>query len=256
MNTMTNTIELIPLGTGTAVPSLDRSSSACLLRVSGLNVLIDCGGGTVRRLLEAGVTYHDIDLLLLTHLHPDHTADLVPLLFACRYHTDPRVRALTLVGGQGTEKFLGQLDATFGRHLFSSYYDLTITEVARKNWQWNDIAFTASPVRHIPGSLAYSIEFEGKKVSFSGDTGYCTELIELARDSDLFVCECALPDRENPDSHLSPSLAGKIAAEAGVSRLVLIHFYPEVESEPIYDLVRREFSGQIILGQDLMRIEI
>jgi len=253
---MTNAMELILLGTGTAVPSLARSSSAYLLRISGLNILIDCGAGTVRRLLEAGVSYHDIDLLLLTHLHPDHTADLVPLLFACRYHTDPRVKHLALVGGTGTEKFLRQLNDTFGRHLTSSHYDLTITEIERKGWQWQGIEFAASPVRHMPGSLAYSIEFGGRKVSFSGDTGYCTELIELARNSDIFVCESALPDRENPDSHLSPSLAGRIAAEAGVARLVLTHFYPEVESEPICDQVRNHYSGDITLGQDLMRIEI
>jgi len=249
-------MEVILLGTGTAVPSLNRSSSAYLLRISGLNVLIDCGAGTVRRLLEAGLSYHDIDLLLLTHLHPDHTADLVPFFFACRYQTEPRVKALDLIGGIGTKKFLRQLDDTFGRHLSSSSYNLAVTELKMEGWQWRGIEFAASPVRHTPGSLAYSIRSEGKKISFSGDTGYCTELIELARDSDLFVCESALPDRENPDSHLSPSLAGRIAAEAGVARLVLTHFYPEVESEPICDLVRRYFSGEIILGQDLMRIEI
>jgi len=249
-------MKLTLLGTGTAVPRLERSSSACLLRVNDRNILIDCGAGTLRRLLEDGLSYHDIDLLLLTHLHPDHTADLVPFLFACRYSTMPRTGKLDVVGGKGTRRFLTQLDNTFGRHLFSSHYALDIREVGDESWTWEGTGFAAKPVSHIPNSRAFAIRAEGKKVSFSGDSGYCQSLIDLAKDSDVFVCECALPDHEKPDNHLSPSLAGDIAAKANVSRLVLTHFYPEVESEPIAEIVGRHFRGEIISGYDLMRIEV
>ncbi len=248
--------ELTLLGTGTAVPRLERSSSACLLKVNDRNILIDCGAGTLKRLLEADTTYHDIDLLLLTHLHPDHTADLVPFLFACGYATVPRTKPLNIVGGKGTRHFLTQLDNTFGRHLLSPHYDLDIREVGDEGWTWEDIGFESRTVFHIPNSRAFAVEVDGKKTSFSGDSGYCQALIELAKDSDVFVCECALPDHEKPDNHLSPSLVGDIAAQANISRLVLTHFYPEVESEPIAEIVSKKFSGEIILGEDLMRIEV
>lgn len=249
-------MKLILLGTGTAVPRLDRSSSAYLLKVKNKSILIDCGAGTLRRLLETDTTYHDIDLVLLTHLHPDHTADLVPFFFACRYGTVPRTRPLNIAGGKGTKHFLTKLDDTFGRHLFSPHYTLDIREVGDENWTWEGIRFTSKPVFHIANSRGFVIEADGKKISFSGDSGYCQSLIELVDKSDVFVCECALPDREKPDNHLSPSLVGDIAAKANVSQLVLTHFYPEVESEPIEKCIRNAFSGKIILGRDLMRIEI
>ncbi len=249
-------MKLILLGTGTAVPRLDRSSSAYLLKAGGKNILVDCGAGTLRRLLEADVTYNDIDLILLTHLHPDHTADLVPFFFACRYASRPRTRPLDLVGGNGTKDFLHCLNETFGGHLRSPGYPLHIREVGDESWDWEGLAFTATSVLHIPNSRALAVQAGSKKVVFSGDTGFCTALITAARGADVFVCECALPDREQPDNHLSPSLVGKIAAQADVSRLVLTHFYPEVESEPIVDIVGKSFSGEIILGRDLMQIDV
>jgi len=249
-------LELTLLGTGTAVPRLERSSSAYILKANDRNILIDCGAGTLRRLLEAKTSYHDIDLLLLTHLHPDHTADLVPFFFACRYSTVPRTRPLEIIGGKGIKHFLTQLDNTFDRHLFSPHYDLDIREVGDENWMWGDIGFESRAVSHISNSRAFAALTDGKKISFSGDSGYCQALIELAKNSDVFVCECALPDREKSDNHLSPSLVGDIAAKAKVSRLVLTHFYPEVESEPIGGIISKYFNGEIILGRDLMQIEI
>jgi len=249
-------MELILLGTGTAVPRLDRSSSAYLLQADGKNILIDCGAGTLRRLLEADITYHDIDLILLTHLHPDHTADLVPFFFACRYASKPRTRGLDIVGGAGTKGFITRLNDTFGGHLRSPDYPLSIREVGDESWTWSDLRLTATSVLHIPSSRALAVEDSGRKVVFSGDAGFCTSLVDAARGADVFVCECALPDREQPDNHLSPSLVGNIAAQAGVSRLVLTHFYPEVEAEPIADIVGKSFSGEIILGHDPMRIDV
>jgi len=249
-------MELILLGTGTAVPRLDRSSSAYLLKARGKNILIDCGAGTLRRLLEVDISYNDIDLILLTHLHPDHTADLVPFFFACRYATRPRTRALDLAGGNGTKGFLHRLNESFGGHLYSPDYTLNIREVDEESWTWSGLRLTATAVRHIPNSRALAVEDGGRKVVFSGDTGFCASLVDAARGADVFVCECALPDSEQPDCHLSPALVGDIAAQAGVTRLVLTHFYPEVEAEPVADIVRRRFRGEIVPGRDLMRIDI
>ena len=217
-------MELTLLGTGTVVPRLERSSSAYLLKTNDKNILIDCGAGTLRRLLEAETTYHDIDLLLLTHLHPDHTADLIPFFFACRYATVPRTKPLNIIGGKGTKHFLTQLDNTFGRHLLSTDYDMDIREVGDESWEWEGIGFESRAVFHIPNSRAFALTADGKKISFSGDSGYCQSLIELAQNSDVFVCECALPDHEKPENHLSPSQVSDIAAQANVSQLVLTHF--------------------------------
>jgi glyoxylase-like metal-dependent hydrolase (beta-lactamase superfamily II) len=73
------------LGTGTGVPSKDRASPACLLELPAARLLIDLGPGSLRQLARVSLAVPDLDGLLLTHLHPDHSADLAPLLFAGKY---------------------------------------------------------------------------------------------------------------------------------------------------------------------------
>jgi len=247
-------MQLTLLGTGTAVPSLIRSSSAYLVQVEGKNILIDCGAGTIRRLLEAGISYQDIDLILLTHRHPDHIADIAALLFACRYHAAPRRRDLAMVGAAGTREFFRQLNEAFGGHLISPHFDVTVHEVGEESWSWQGLRLAAAPVRHTAHSLAYRMEFDGSSIAFSGDSDDCPELVRLADKADVFVCECALPDGQKAPGHLTPTLVGRVAAEADVDTLVLSHFYPEVEQAPIESQVRKNYAGKLILGTDLLRI--
>jgi ribonuclease BN (tRNA processing enzyme) len=249
-------LELTLLGTGTAVPSLNRSSSAYLIQSSGQNIIIDFGSGTMRRLLEVKLTYNDVDMILITHLHPDHTSDLVPLFFANRYHKNPRMRNLPIVGRKGLASFLDNLDHTFEGALLSKLYDITIKEVDDERWMWKGITFFSKPLKHSKRSVGYVIEDKNKRIAFSGDTGYCNEIVELASNADYFVCECSFPDAMMVDGHLTPTLAARIAKEGGIKKLILTHFYPEVENERIIDIIRSDFSGEVILGSDLHRIKL
>ncbi len=246
--------ELILLGTGTGVPSLSRSSSSSLLRWKGLNIVVDFGPGTLRRLLEIGIDYNHIDLILITHTHPDHVSDLIPFLFATRYFSNPRRRDLRMVGGAGLKAFLEELDRTFKGCLLPDLYKVDIEEVERYRWEVDGLILESHPVRHREESLGFRVVMAEKVVAFSGDAGYSRELIELARGADLFICECSVPDGMEVGEHLTPSQAGMVAGEAGVERLVLTHFYPDVEGVPIVELVRRYFDGEVMLGKDLMRL--
>ena len=73
------------LGSGTAVPSLERNSSGVLVQEEGINTLVDFGYGTLKQLLHLGITYHEIDRIFFTHNHPDHMCDLIPFMFGARY---------------------------------------------------------------------------------------------------------------------------------------------------------------------------
>jgi ribonuclease BN (tRNA processing enzyme) len=77
--------ELIIIGSGTGIPSLRRGSPSLVLLSDSTKLLIDSGPGALRKMLEVGITYQDIDILLYTHIHPDHVSDLVHFLFACKY---------------------------------------------------------------------------------------------------------------------------------------------------------------------------
>ena len=89
------------LGSGTAVPSLQRNSAGVLIQENEINTLVDFGYGNLRQLLNLGITYHDIDRIFFTHNHPDHMCDLIPFLFGSRYQLDARKKDLEIVAGPG-----------------------------------------------------------------------------------------------------------------------------------------------------------
>ena len=112
-------------------------------------------------------------------------------------------------------------------------------------------------MEHNPESIAYRImSADGSTVVYSGDTDYSENLIELARDADLLICESAQPDSLQVKGHLTPSAAGEMASRAGVRKLVLTHFYPDCENADLVQECRRTYNGPVILAEDLMMIEV
>jgi len=113
------------------------------------------------------------------------------------------------------------------------------------------------PMAHIETSIGYRITgADGATVAYSGDTDFCENAVGLARDADLLICEAAFPDAMKVKGHLTPSLAGRIAVEAGVKRLLLTHFYPECESIDVEAQCRRTYDGPLILASDLMVVDV
>ncbi len=249
--------ELIIVGSGTGIPSLRRGSPGLLLISESSKVLIDSGSGTLRRMLEVGITYRDVDLLLYTHIHPDHISDLVPILFACKYGDLPREKDLLCVGGAGFKYFFDQLNKIYGSWIEAQSYRLTIDEISPKPLSFRDLKIIAKPMAHLPESVGYRIEFnDGKSVAISGDTDYCKNIINLASEVDLLVLECSFPDEKKVEGHLTPSLAGRIGLESHCKKLLLIHLYPICDQFDILRQCRQTYQGEIILGEDLMTIQI
>jgi ribonuclease BN (tRNA processing enzyme) len=250
-------VEVIILGSGTGVPSLKRGSPGLVVVTEGSRTLVDSGPGTLRRMLEAGFTYHDIDLLLYTHIHPDHVSDLVPFLFASKYSDLPRKKDLWCAGGPGFRRYFNKIKRVYGSWIDSEFYRFTIKELQRRPLIFHDVKISAKPMVHLPESVGYRIEFkDGKTLAISGDTDYCTSLVELAAEVDLLVLECSFPNDKKVEGHLIPSLAGRIALESRCKKLLLTHFYPECDRSDILKECREVYSGDITLGEDLMRVGI
>jgi ribonuclease BN (tRNA processing enzyme) len=249
--------ELIILGSGTGVPSLKRGSPGLVVVTEGSRVLIDSGPATLRRMLEVGLTYHDMDLLLYTHIHPDHVSDLVPFLFASKYSDLPRRRDLLCVGGPGFRRYFNKIKKVYGSWIDADSYHFTIKEISRRPLIFQDLKVSARPMAHLPESVGYRLEFkDGKILTISGDTDYSRNLAELASEVDLLVLECSFPNDKKVEGHLTPSLAGRIALESRCKRLLLVHFYPACDQTDILKECKEVYSGQIILGEDLMKIKI
>jgi ribonuclease BN (tRNA processing enzyme) len=115
----------------------------------------------------------------------------------------------------------------------------------------------SKPMAHISESVGYRIEFkDGRSIALSGDTDYCKSIIDLAFGVDLLVLECSFPDEKKVEGHLTPSLAGRIGLESHCKRLLLTHFYPICDQFDILKQCGQVYKGEIILAEDLMKMEI
>jgi ribonuclease BN (tRNA processing enzyme) len=212
-----------------------------------LNILIDVGPSVVRRLLEYGFTTRDIDVIILTHFHVDHTADLSTFLFASNYDVEARAKELSVLGGDGLHDFYRGLLAVYP-WLLPRSYEISLREMSKGTLNKGGLVITTAQMEHNNESIGVRVE-ERKSVTFSGDTDYTKNLVELASGTDLLIAECSFPERK-VDGHLNLEILQKIVDEANPKRVLISHLYPEWD----------DFSGVLhapyLLGEDGMEIEV
>ncbi|MEJ5360074.1 MAG: MBL fold metallo-hydrolase, partial [Desulfobacterales bacterium] len=171
-----------------------------------------------------------------------------------------RVKPLTLLGGRGFADFYARLKGAYGDWIDPGAGRLAIREVAvdgPDRVYLAGIEIRSSPTVHTPQSVAFRLTSPaGRSLVYSGDTDWAESLIQLAERADLLVCEAAFPEGQKVAGHLTPALAGRIAARAQVRRLMLTHFYPACEAADIAAQCRQQWPGPLILARDLMRISL
>ncbi|HYD53791.1 MAG TPA: MBL fold metallo-hydrolase, partial [Gemmatimonadaceae bacterium] len=118
------------------------------------------------------------------------------------------------------------------------------------------VTLAARKVPHTEESVAYSIERGGRRIVYSGDTGYDPTFAEWARGCDLLVCECSLPAAMAIPPHLTPEQCADIALIARPGHLALTHLYPPVEAVDPATIVAERFAGPITVARDGWRFEI
>ncbi|MBN2539706.1 MAG: MBL fold metallo-hydrolase [Deltaproteobacteria bacterium] len=255
------TVKITILGSGTCVPSLTRSSCSVLVEIGSAKLLFDMGTGTMRRLLESGVTIGEVSHIFFSHLHPDHTGELISFLFASKYPEESRRHnRIRITAGVGFMDFYEGLKEVYGRWMELEEGIVDIFELSNSGPDCMQLGFldiNTLPMDHIESSIGYRITTpDNTSIVYTGDTDYCENAVRLAIDADLLICESAFPDELKVDGHLTPSLAGRIASEAGVENLVLTHFYPDCEGIDIGAQCRKTYDGRLVCAEDLMRIEI
>lgn len=252
-------MELIVLGSGTGVPYLRRGAPALAVRAAGHLLLLDLGSGALRGLLRHGLNFSQIDLFAISHLHPDHIGDLVPFFFASHYALGyTRQEPFLFLAARGFAEFYGKLKLAFGPWLEPPPGLMQLRELSPEGPDQvslgGGLVIKSAPVNHIEGSLAYRVEAEGVSLVYSGDTDESDSLVDLAREADLLVLEAANPFKV--PGHLTPPEAGRLAARAGVKRLLLTHFYPPCDEVDVVALAAQEFKGEIIRAEDGLRLEV
>lgn len=248
-------MRLTILGSGTAIPVPDRYPAAYALELPQGLALVDCGPGALRRLAQAGHGIERLRAVMLTHYHTDHCADLAALLFALRSPTYEGRPPLAIHGAPGLVRLVEKLTEAWP-WLQPRGYELALHEVTPGRFDLLGAQVDAVPIRHTAQSLGYRVAADGGAIAFSGDADECDELVDVARDTDVFVCEAATPDGQKLDGHLTPALAAGYAARAGCRQLVLTHFYPPCEGVDLRAQAAAGFDGAITLAHDLLRLEV
>jgi ribonuclease BN (tRNA processing enzyme) len=278
---------VILLGTkgGPRVGEAGRSNPSTLVLINDVPYVVDCGYGTARQLMAAGVALNRLRYLFITHHHSDHNLEYGPLFYDAWITGLPvHVDAYGPVGlEQMTRDFFSYMKFDIDTRIVDegrsdprkllAAHDFNKPGVVLVN---DDVKISAALVRHPPIAQAYAYRFDAKdrSVVISGDTAYAPELAEFAKGADVLVHEVMylpgvealvrrLPDATRLRAHLLaahtlPEDVGKIAAQAGVKTLVLSHFVPgddaSITDEQWAQDVRKHFKGRIIVGRDLLEI--
>jgi ribonuclease BN (tRNA processing enzyme) len=229
------------LGSGTSEPDPARGPAGFLVGLGDRRWLVDGGTGTLQRCARAGTDPRTLTGGLYSHHHPDHCADLVPLLFAMRVGPPPRSADYPIVAGRGFAALFQRLQAAWGRWIDPGTGRVTIDELSLDGPDVRalpgGLTVRSRPATHSASAVHLRFEAEGRSVVFSGDTAWSDGLVELAAGADLLVCECAGSDERPVEGHLSPSEVARIAAVARPGAVWLTHLHSFVDEARAVDTV-------------------
>ena len=280
----------ILLGTGSPHVSDVRAGSAHLAIIGDDALLFDCGPVATHRFKRTGVPFEQASAVFLTHHHYDHCADLGHFALA-RWDHSATLAPLDVYGPPGTHQMVTALFGPGGvwqadnnartQHPLSQRvfqlrggvlprprpdvrgHDVPHGLVA-ETAHWRVLAGPTVHAQPVIECYSYRLETADRSIVFSGDTGYCPELGIFARGADTLVHMCCFPDDivESYDWHggvSGPSDAGKVAAIAGVRKLVLTHPQGQTLDTPegMADAIVRAgryFKGEIVFAHDLLEV--
>jgi ribonuclease BN (tRNA processing enzyme) len=227
-------LTLTILGAGPAAPNTGGACSGYLVRQDGTAVLMDCGSGIAGRLVQY-LPANRLHGIAISHFHPDHYFDLVPLYYVLKFGERSPAGFPKLVplyvppGGRDFLRQLGQLISDKPAMLEDVFQ---VCEYAPGvDTAIGQLAFEFHSVQHYIPSHAMRVRAtSGATLVFSSDVAPCQQLVDAARDADLFMCESALLDAGDDEAepskrgHMSAREAGEVARKAGARRLMLTHF--------------------------------
>ncbi len=243
------TVRITVLGCSGSVVGPDSPASGYLVNAPDTEPLVVDFGGGVLGALQRHADPGDVHVLL-SHLHADHCLDLPGLFVWRRYHPNPPIGKKSIYGPSDLQSRLGAASSPAGGELddFTDIFDVHRWR-AGESVRLGTLDVLPVPVSHPTES--YGMRFtdpSGAVFVYSGDTGPCESVVELAGGADVFLCEASWthdPGNRPPNVHLSGTEAGQIAARAGVSELLLTHIPPWTSREDLITEAKSTFDGPV-----------
>lgn len=237
-------MRLTIVGCSGSFPGPASPASCYLVEAEGFRMLLDLGNGALG-VLQRRIGLFDVDVICLSHLHADHCLDLCSYWVARRYAPDGPKPPLPVYGPADTADRMAQAyglpDPPGMRDAFDFH---TLVPGTR---EIGPFRLRVDHVNHPVETFGFRIEYEGRALVYSGDTGESGALVRLAHQADLMLCEASFLDQANlpTDLHLTGTQAGEHAARAEVQRLVLTHLVPWNNPDHTLEEATRTYRGRI-----------
>jgi ribonuclease BN (tRNA processing enzyme) len=246
-------MRIIVLGGCGAWPAAGQACAGHLIEHERFQLVVDLGYATLPRLLE-WTAAERVDAALFSHGHPDHCADLHPLLRAraLRDEPAPALPVFTLAGALDRVLALdrpGMLDAAYRLNDF----------VPGTGFDIGPFHVETRALPHFVPSAGLRLTAGGTVVAYTGDTGPSADIPDLARHADLFIAEASYPEDVPADAARflsSARQAGADAARAGARRLLLTHLLPGTDSDAALRAARETYRGPIDIARPGLVVDL
>jgi ribonuclease Z len=276
-----NSFQVTLLGTGAPPPRMDRFGPSTLVEAAGKKFIFDAGRGAMQRLHQLGIPFGDIDAMFLTHHHSDHVVGF-PDLWLTGWIGRPwgrRSAPLEVWGPQGTQQMMEHLPQAFAvdiRVRLRNYPPEGVKLVAHEIREGvvleaGGVKISAFEVDHGSEELpafGYRIDYGGRSVVLSGDTTFNDNLIRHAEGADVLVHEVTAAGGSTPENarqlkriaanHTTPEQAAEVFARVKPRLAVYNHLllFGSAAPEDLVPATRKKYAGPLIVGEDLLQIEI
>ncbi|MCU0300844.1 MAG: MBL fold metallo-hydrolase [Candidatus Nanopelagicales bacterium] len=252
-------MRLTVIGCAGSFPSPQSPASCYLVEHEGVAITLDLGNGALGP-LYARTDIRALDAVVLSHLHADHCLDLTSLHVARKYHPDgPPPVPVAVHGPAGTEQRIADAYRTTRAERPPALREVyRFVDHAPQPARIGPFTVTLARVAHPVEAFAIRVEAGGAALVYSGDTGPCDALVELARGADLALFEASfLAGPDNPrDLHMTAAEAGEHAARAGVPRLLLTHLVAWNDQQASVAEARGTYDGELVLAAPGMVVEL
>jgi ribonuclease BN (tRNA processing enzyme) len=248
-------VELTILGTSGTWPPAGGATCGYLLTEGDTNIWLDAGTGTFARLQEH-IAVGDLDAIVITHGHPDHFVDIVPCFYA-RHYGGLGAPGLPFYSPEGFVELASLLVSEGGKDVMAQAYAFTTLNPGDV-FDVGPFHVEAFEMTHVGvKALGYRFEAGGGVLAYTGDTGPCPEVIEMARGADVFLAEASYQDADTLfPFHMSASQAGEHGTRAGVGRLLLTHLLPGLDPEVSRQEASTTFDGPVNVADEGMKLRI
>jgi len=242
-------VQVTVIGCSGSFPGPDSPASSYLIEAEGFPLLLDLGSGALGA-LQRHVGLYDVGAICLSHLHPDHCMDLCGYYVARKYGPDGIKPPIPVLGPSGSAERMSTAYGEDPAPGMAKIFDFETLQAGAR--EVGPFKVTAARVYHPVEAYGFRVEYGGRVVTYSGDTGECAALTELAQGADLFLCEASYLEQPGlpPGVHLTAAEAGEAAARAQVDKLILTHLVPWNDpARTLAEAKASNFRGDIELAE-------